>query len=127
MKANNGHQHKILWNLNKDCTLVISWRREGLLTPVFLPGEFCGQRLRVGYSPWGCKELYITEQLTHFHNKRIWIRVWKATSLLIILDPKRCCMLTSNIYFFLCQYLNNAEYRKPYVLYVHPNIFIWEQ
>ena len=25
-------------------------------TPVFLPGEFHGQRRLVGYSPWGCKE-----------------------------------------------------------------------
>ena len=33
----------------------ISWRRECLPTPIFLPGEFHGQRSR-GYSPWGCKE-----------------------------------------------------------------------
>ena len=32
-------------------------------TPVFLPGELCGQRRLVGYSPWGCKELDTTEQL----------------------------------------------------------------
>ena len=32
--------------------------------PVFLPGEFHGQRSLVGYSPWGCKELDMTEQLT---------------------------------------------------------------
>ena len=24
-------------------------------TPVFLPGEFHGQRSLVGYSPWGCR------------------------------------------------------------------------
>jgi len=34
----------------------ISWKREWLSTPVFLPGEFYGQRSLVGYSPWGCKE-----------------------------------------------------------------------
>ena len=33
-------------------------------TPVFLPGEFHGQRSLAGYSPWGCKELDTTEQLT---------------------------------------------------------------
>ena len=32
--------------------------------PVFLPGEFHGQRSLVGYSPWGHKELDIIEQLT---------------------------------------------------------------
>ena len=34
----------------------ISWRREWLSTPVFLPGEFHGQRSLAGYSPWGCKQ-----------------------------------------------------------------------
>ena len=29
----------------------IPWRREGLPTPVFLPGEFHGQRSLMGYSP----------------------------------------------------------------------------
>jgi len=29
-----------------------------------LPGEFHGQRSLVGYSPWGCKESDMTEQLT---------------------------------------------------------------
>ena len=35
-----------------------------LPTPVFLPGEFLGQRSLVGYSPWVCKALDMTEQLT---------------------------------------------------------------
>ena len=36
-----------------------------LPTPAFLPGEFHRQRrLRGGYSPWGRKELDMTEQLT---------------------------------------------------------------
>ena len=34
--------------------------------PVFLPGEFHGQRSLAGYSPWGHKELDTTEQLTLF-------------------------------------------------------------
>ena len=33
-----------------------SWRRKWLPTPVFLPGEFQGQRNLAGYSSWGCKE-----------------------------------------------------------------------
>ena len=43
----------------------IPWRREWQPTPVFLPREFLGQRNLVGYSPWGCKESDMTEQLTH--------------------------------------------------------------
>ena len=39
----------------------IPWRKEWQPTPVFLPGEFHGQRSLVGYSPWGCKESDMTE------------------------------------------------------------------
>ena len=42
-----------VWNL--------PWRREGLPTPIFLPGEFHGQRSLVGYSPQGRKESDVTE------------------------------------------------------------------
>ena len=38
----------------------IPWRRERLPIPVFLPGKFHGR-----YSPWGCKESDMTEQI-HF-------------------------------------------------------------
>ena len=38
----------------------IPWRKEWQLTPVFLPGEFHGQRSPVDYSPWGCKESNMT-------------------------------------------------------------------
>ena len=39
------------------------WRRAWQPTPVFLPGEFHGQRSLVGYSPWGRKESDTTERL----------------------------------------------------------------
>ena len=42
----------------------IPWRRECLLTSVFLPGEFREQRSLAVYSPWGCKELDMAERLT---------------------------------------------------------------
>ena len=37
----------------------IPWRRARLPAPVFWPGEFHGL-----YSPWGCRELDTTEQLS---------------------------------------------------------------
>ena len=46
----------------------IPWKRAWQPTPVFLPGEFHGQRSLVGYSPWGHKESDMTEWLTHTHN-----------------------------------------------------------
>ena len=36
--------------------------REGLLTPVFWPEEFHGQRMLAGYSSWNCKESDTTEE-----------------------------------------------------------------
>ena len=37
---------------------------DGFSTPVFLPGEFHGQRSLASYSPWGHKEVHTTEQLS---------------------------------------------------------------
>ena len=41
------------------------WRREWIPTPVFLPGQFHGQRSLAGYSQWGCKESDKTDQLAN--------------------------------------------------------------
>ena len=41
--------------------------KEWLPTPVFLPRNLHGQGSLMGYSPWGCKELDITECLTFSH------------------------------------------------------------
>ena len=48
----------------------IPWRRKWQPTPVFLTGKFHGQRSLVGYSPWGHRELDMTEPLyfTKFHS-----------------------------------------------------------
>ena len=35
--------------------------KEGMKPPVFMPGEFHGQRSLVDDSPWGHKELGVTE------------------------------------------------------------------
>ena len=56
-----------VWNLPAmQETWVQSLRQEDPLqkaqqtTPVFLPGEFYGQRSLAGYSPWDCAELDMT-------------------------------------------------------------------
>ena len=43
-----------------------NWSRKWQPTPVLLPGKSHGWRSLVGYSPRGCEELDMTEQL-HFH------------------------------------------------------------
>ena len=47
---------------------MIPWRKEWQPTPVFLPGEFHGQRSLAGYSPWGRKESDMTERLHSLHS-----------------------------------------------------------
>ena len=48
----------------------IPWRKEWLLTPVFLSGEFHGHRSLAVYSPWGGKEWDTTKRLSlHFTSK----------------------------------------------------------
>ena len=52
----------------------IPWGRKWQPTPVFLRRDFDGWRSLMGYSPWGCKELDMTEQLTlslHFLKSRL--------------------------------------------------------
>ena len=63
----------------------IPWRRTWQPTPVFLPGEFRGQRSQEGCSPWGRKESDTTEQLTHTHThththcrKSTGLKVWRS-------------------------------------------------
>ena len=49
-------------NLGSDLWVgKISWRKEWLPTPVFLPEESHGQGSLVDYSPWGRKESDLTE------------------------------------------------------------------
>ena len=50
----------------------IPWKMEWKSTPVFLSGESHRQRILAGYSPWGCTELGITEQLS------MHITVWRC-------------------------------------------------
>ena len=45
-------------------SILSQWRRKWHPTPVSLPGEFCGQRSLMGYSPWGHKKLDTTQRLT---------------------------------------------------------------
>ena len=56
----------------------IPWRRKWQPTPVILPGKFHEQRSLAGYSPWGCKESGMTEQLslTHREEKCEKVGIW---------------------------------------------------
>ena len=58
----------------------IPWRREWLPTPVFVPGEFHGQRSLAGYSPRGRKELDATNTFVFTRGHRWYSPATQLTS-----------------------------------------------
>ena len=55
----------------------IPWRKVCISSPVFLPGEFHGQRSLEGYRPQGCQELDMNKWLntrTHVYAGRLEVR-----------------------------------------------------
>ena len=55
---------KNLLAMQETCVQSLGWEdalEKEIATPVFLPGEFHGQRSLGGYGPWGLKELDMTE------------------------------------------------------------------
>ena len=67
------------------------WSRNWQPIPVFLPGEFHGQRNLGGYSPWGCKELDTTKPLTHTHMTHSSPQ-WETWGEIIIAQWNRCSL-----------------------------------
>ena len=60
----------------------IPWRRARQSTPVFLPGEFHGQRSLVGYSPWGGQDSDMTKVIEHAHTETAQTKTLLRTVLL---------------------------------------------
>ena len=54
-------QDKMASLVNFTTHLKENWKRKWQPTPVFLPGEFYGQRSLAGYSPWSGKKSDMTE------------------------------------------------------------------
>ena len=71
------------WTTSLSIFTFMHWRRKWQPTPVFLPGESHGQRGLVGYSPWGCKELDTTEQLS-MHTPSIFLCLFSLMSTSIL-------------------------------------------
>ena len=90
------------------------WRRVWQPTLVFLPGESHGQRSLADYSPWGHKELNVTEHSTALFTFAMWSPVFiefpqispRCLSLHIFAHafPSMCCFSTINLQSKLCLY-----------------------
>ena len=63
--------HASMWN--EHSFRVGCWSSKGKPTPVFLLGKLHGQRSLVGYSPWDCKELDMTEHTCVYAR---WTFIW---------------------------------------------------
>ena len=88
----------------------IPWRKEQLLTPVFLPGESHGQRSLMGYSPCGHKEPDKTEQL----NTHILLYIFYCIIFIHLLMDTGC--------FYFLVIINNAKMNTVNILKM-TNIF----
>ena len=83
----------------------IPWRREWLLTLVFLPGESHGHRSLAGYSPWGRKESDMTEQLTHIHLSPIYLSI----PIIYLSSLSIYCLSYLSSMYFLSIYLSSTH------------------
>ena len=54
----------------------IPWRMKWQFTPVFLPGESCGQRSLADYNPWGHEESDTTECRRELHSSSTKFLYW---------------------------------------------------
>ena len=86
----------------------ILWRREWQPTPVFLPGEFHGQRSLKGYSPWGDKESNMTEWLTFIQRARV---------------PYKKCSINGS-YHLLGRFYIGLPLSFPWSIYSHWHIHL---
>ena len=85
----------------------IPWQSRWQPTPVFLPGEYHGQRNLAGYSPWGCPESDTTERL---------LSVNLCYFLLFSNDARKFCMFHN--YKHICFHHTtklNSQYHTKYL------------
>ena len=76
----------------------IPWRRKQLPTPVFLPGEFHGQRSLAGYSPRGREESDTTEWLSLFTYV---MYKWSDTAKLFCCTYISICIMSVKVVCFI--------------------------
>ena len=119
----------------------IPWRRKWQPTPIFLPGEFHGQKSLSGYCPWSLKESDTAERLNTFplHFQSDLINRTKSLrdsvryefiSIIINVKPHPMYIYIQyiqyiyNIYTVYTIYMQYIQYICMYV-YIHTYIYIY--
>ena len=67
------------------------------LVPIFLPGEFHGQRRLAGYTPWGRTELDTTEQIMYIPARNIIQSLQRINSVIFRESRSRKTVLCYNL------------------------------
>ena len=112
-----------IWRLSLNPWIEkILWRRKWQSTPVFLPGEFHGQGILVGYSPWSCKVLDTTEQLTHMSLYHVFICIFLSVSFDYIFISSLINWLFNSILFSFhvfafCRFFFSLEFISNFVAF----------
>ena len=107
----------------------IPWRRKCQPTPVLLPGKSHEQRRLVGYSPWGRKELDMTEQL-HFTHSDVLDCLGCKNSYISWLQPLPLWSSLSELPEMLCPRLEVLRISTEYSINLNVQVvhfsFSWE-
>ena len=90
----------------------IPWMRKWQLPPVLLPGKFHGQRSLAGYSPWGCKQLDMTEWLCKHTHISKGIKMDKATYLKVFPTIQNSSLVTKSSFVLMLK-------RRDYEFYIY--------
>ena len=97
----------------------LPWRWKWQPTPVFLPGEYHGQRSLAGYRSWGCKELDMTEyahMLTYLHVVYSCLGLWTVELSSCNRDCMTCKTKIFTIWFFIGPVYSPGESRGSPIL-----------
>ena len=86
LPANSGDAREMV----NPCARKIPWRRAWQPSLVFSPGESQVQRILAGYSPWGRKELDMTEHsCMHSLSNQLYTKLLNSSSFILLLCFKK--------------------------------------
>ena len=89
-------------------TLAVVKRRAWRPTPVLLPGKSYRQRSLVGYSPWDCQELGLSDRARTVYMCELWVFCFVV-------------VLSRSLWAMFFSFLNNQEIWKP-----SERVWLWE-
>ena len=91
------------------------WRKKWQPAPVFLPGEFHGQRSLLGYSPWGRRELDMNGTgIQQYHHLCIAL-ILKKFHRCTVISPTNHLLMDSR-FFLISMSIPEFRYLNPFFI-----------